>query len=157
MTALRKTAENFENYDSYKAYILKERVDKEAKKLNQQKLDRKLRKNFSGFLCVILLAGIICGPSLFILSKYAKLHEQQYKNNDIQKEIVSLKLEIEEVESSLNSNISLANVERVAKEELNMQYPKTDQYIHVQSNWQYTLNDDTTEIEAVEVLGDIRQ
>ena len=54
-------------------------------------------------------------------------------------------MDIDEIKANLDSTVSIDSVERVAIQELSMQYPKPEQIVYIKSNWHYAL-DKTDEI-----------
>ncbi len=52
-----------------------------------------------------------------------------------------LNLQKEDLRVQLDSTIVLDNVEKVAVNELGMQYPQPEQIVYINSNWNYTLDD----------------
>lgn len=128
--------------DAYEAYRAEQEAIKRAeefKRTQERKLMDQHAKKIGQFLKTLTLCGFIFAALAVMIVKYAALYEAQYQVNELKSEIAQTTMDIEEVKSTLDSTISLDNVERVAMSELGMQYPTPEQIIYIKGNWHYQL------------------
>jgi cell division protein FtsL len=139
MQAARKL-ESFESYESYRYREALQKREENVKRNEEKKLRDHQVKKVTRFLKTLSLCAFIFGSLAVMVYNYAALYEQQYVINGLQTDINQMTMDIEEVKSTLDSTISLDNVERVAMSELNMQYPQPEQIVYIKSNWNYALD-----------------
>ena len=137
------SGETYEHY-RYREELL--RREEEKRRQAEKKLVEKQTKRIGRFLKGLVLCGFVFTALAGMIFKYAALYEAQYDVNNLKSEIAQEKMIIEEVKSTLDSTVSLDNVERVAMTELNMQYPKPEQIVYIKGNWHYSLNPVTTAV-----------
>jgi cell division protein FtsL len=139
MSAARQMVE-FENYDDYRSYILKKNVDETAKRHEIKRQNDKQHRHLLTSLRIIALSGFLFMALAFLVIRYADVYEAKYQIHSMQKEIKAVQQEIEEINASMDSTVSLENIERVAVQELKMQYPQPEQIVYLTSNWNYSLD-----------------
>lgn len=138
MQAAKKniSVESYEHY-RYREELL--RREEEKRRQTEKRLVEKQAKHVGRFLKGLVLCGFVFTALAGMIFKYAALYEAQYDVNNLKTEIAQEKMTIEEIKSTLDSTVSLDNVERVAVTELNMQYPKPEQIVYIKGNWHYNL------------------
>lgn len=139
MSAARNIAE-FNNYDDYRSYILKKNVEDTAWRHEVKCQNQKQHRHLKTSLRIIALSAMLFIALSFLVIRFADVYEAKYQIHSMQKEIKQMNQEIEEIKASLDSTISLENIERVAIQELKMQYPQTEQVVYLTSNWNYALD-----------------
>ncbi len=139
MQAARKL-EAFESYESYQYRATLEKKNEEMQRKVEKMFSEKQAKKIARFLKMLMLCAFVFASLAVMIFNYATLYEKQYAVNGLKSEIEQTKMDVEEIKSTLDSTVSLDNVERVAVTELNMQYPKPEQIIYIKSNWHYALD-----------------
>ncbi len=134
----RKLSAN-EAYEMYRIEQEALRRAEEKKRTEERKLMDQHAKKIGQFLRTLTLCGFVFATLAVMIVKYAALYEAQYQVNQLKSDIAQTKMDIEEVKSTLDSTVSLDNVERVAMSELGMQYPAPEQIIYIKGNWHYQL------------------
>lgn len=132
--------ESYESYESYRYRLLTQQMEEEKKRHAEKKMKDQSAKRIVHFIKGISFCSFVFLSLAAMIFQYSSLYEQQYVVNGLQNDIKQMNMDIEEVKSSLDTTISLDNVERVAMTELNMQYPKPEQIVYLQSNWHYALD-----------------
>lgn len=132
--------ESFESYESYRYYEAIQKREEEAKRNAEKKMRDYQAKKVTRFLRTLLFCSFVFASLAAMIYQYSALYEQQYVVNGLKSDISQMTMDIEEVKSTLDSTVSLDNVERVAMTELNMQYPKPEQIVYIKSNWHYALD-----------------
>lgn len=132
-------------YDTYEEYHRQQHQEKmkKASELLEKKQRRYQRKRRMQFL-IQSFAGclLVFGLLSFLVMRYAMIFEINYTINGLEREVRELNLQKEDLNVQLDSTIVLDNVERVAMNELGMQYPQPEQIVYINSNWNYTLDDE---------------
>ena len=135
-----KKMEVFDTYENYRYYETLQRRAEEVERNNDRKFRDCEAKKVTRFLKTLLFCSFIFASFAMMIYQYASLYEEQYVVNGLKSDIKQIGMDIEEVKSTLDSTVSLDNVERVAMTELNMQYPKPEQIVYIKSNWHYALD-----------------
>jgi len=113
-------------YDySRENYLYDEPLFVEDKK-NKVKKAKKAKQNVR-VLPIILVFSL----SIIMISRYAYIAEINFNINKLEKEYKEIIKQNQELSVSLMSTINLQTLEKIALEELNMQYPEPDQIIYV--------------------------
>lgn len=143
-------ARKLSTYHSYEEYQRKQHQEKMKKaseilEKKQRRYQRKRRMQFlfRSFAGCILVFGLLS----FLVMRYAMIFEINYTINGLEREINELKLQKEDLRVQLDSTIVLDNVEKVAVNELGMQYPQPEQIVYINSNWNYTLDDNFAKLD----------
>lgn len=144
-------ARKIPTYDTYDEYRQQQRQDKMKKtsELLERKQRRYQRKRRAQFL-VKAFAGclLVFGMLSFLIMRYAIIFEVNYTINGLENEIAELELNKEDLSVRLDSTVVLDNVERVAMNELGMQYPQPEQIVYINSNWNYKLDDEFANLDT---------
>ena len=135
--------ESYESYESYRYRLMTEQVEENKKRNAEKKMKDLSAKRIVRFIKGVSFCSFVFLSLAVMIYQYSTLYEQKYVVNGLNSEIKQMTMDIEEVKSSLDTTISLDNVERVAMTELNMQYPQPEQIVYLQSNWHYALDKDT--------------
>lgn len=141
MLPARKIDE-FDDFNEYHNYILKSHVDLKKEQYKKQQEKATWVKKLNGVTKALTCAVLVFASLSLVVMSYANICERKYMNYGLQKDIVEYKLEIEDLKAQLESVVVLENIEKVAIEELNMQYPKQEQIVYVDSSWNYQLTKD---------------
>jgi cell division protein FtsL len=135
-----RTMTDFQNYDDYRAYILKKNVEDAAFRHEAKASQKKQRHRFAVTLRIIAFSALLFAMLSVVVIRYADVYEAKYHIHAMTSEIKQIHQEIEEINASMDSTVSLENVERVAVQELKMQYPQPEQIVYLTSNWKYSLD-----------------
>lgn len=99
------------------------------KKKPRKKIKKVIKKN------ILIFTGAIGVLSIFIVNicGYAIISELKYEIGDLKKEKRKAEIRLEEARADFDTKTSIHEIEKRAREELNMDYPKKNQvrYIHV--------------------------
>lgn len=147
MLAARQISE-FDDYNDYVNYIHQTNVEIKEKQFKIKKGKESWLKKLASVSKTITAALLMFGSLALVVVIYANVYELKYNNYEYQQEIDEYKIEIEDLKSQLDSVVVLENIEKVAMEELNMQYPKQEQIIYINSSWHYQLDD----VKAEEII-----
>lgn len=102
---------------------------KERKKNKNKKRKRKVNrfKVILSFACIAsIMVGNLCG--------HVKVSELKYDIYYLQKDLNSKQIIIEQLNAKIYSNTSVDEIEKIAKEELNMDYPSESQIEYITVN-----------------------
>lgn len=150
MLAAKKICE-FDDYNDYKNYMHETHIEAKKQKFQIKKEKESWVKRLASVSKTIFAALLMFASLALVVVIYANVYELKYNNYEYQKEIEQYKIEIEDLKSQLDSVVVLENIEKVAIEELNMQYPKQEQIIYINSNWNYKLDEVKEEVVEPEV------
>jgi cell division protein FtsL len=135
-----RTMTDFQDYDEYRAYILKKNVDEASRRHEAKTSKKKQRRLLTKSMKIIAFSALLFMALSYIVIRYADVYQAKYDINAMQKEARQIEQEIEEIRAAMDSTVSLENIERVAVQELKMQYPQPEQLVYLTSNWKYTLD-----------------
>ena len=119
---------DFLNKDNKVKYI------NEYKKRNKNTNKKRKRKfKLNKFQVLLIFA---CSASIIIgnLCGYVKISQLKYDIHYLQEELNSKQIIIEQLNAKMYSNTSIDEVEKIAKEELNMDYPSESQIEYITVN-----------------------
>lgn len=104
----------------------------EYKKQKKNKNKKKNRKKF--FKTLSRLGVMICGLFLIIANICGQviISKLNYKVYYLKKELREEEIKLSELKEKNNINMSIKEIEKKAKEELNMDYPKQSQIRYIQ-------------------------
>ncbi len=135
----------FDHNELYREYYNKARNEKlkKSQELLAQKKQRHKTKRRTEFLTsAFVLCFIVFGLLYAVVYRYAEIFERNYNIESLEREIVALEREIENINGQTDSTIVLQNVEYVAINDLGMQYPKPEQIIYLNQKWDYKIEDE---------------
>lgn len=139
MGAARKLVE-YTSSEDYVHSMNKQFEEERRMKERYQKLQEARTKKTAQFIKTVVLFGAIFICLAFVVFRQAQVYQAQYEVAELEKDIKQTTMDIDEIKANLDSTISLDNVERVAMQELSMQYPKPEQIVYIKSNWHYALD-----------------
>ena len=148
MLAERKYQDEYEfNIDKEYGQYNYSKIEEISKNFKEDYRKSSRKKTFSFFATTILGIVLIFAALSIIVYNYARINEVRYNIYSIKSEINQLNIEIEELNSKLDGTITLDNIEKIAIEDLGMQYPQPEQILYINSQWNYRLDDEDREIE----------
>lgn len=101
---------------------------KQEKQLPKKNLKKKPKQRIN-----ILNIAFVFGLCIFIISRYAYIAEINFTNKELDNNIKQLQTENTDYNVQLMKTVNLDNLEKVAIEKLNMQYPDVlNQIVYVQ-------------------------
>ncbi len=148
-------ARKLPEYNSYEEYHRQQHQDKmkKASDLLEKKQRRYQRKRRVRFLMKAFISCLfVFGMLSFLIMRYAVIYEINYTISGLEREIDELELEKDDMSVRLDSTVVLDNIEKVAFTELGMQYPKPEQIIYINSNWNYTLDEEFAYLDREPVM-----
>jgi len=135
-------------YDDYDFNIDKQynqynysKIEEISKSFKEDYRKSSRKKTISFFVGTILGIIFVFAALSLIVYNYARINEVRYNIYSIKTEINQLNIEIEELNSKLDGTITLDNIEKIAIEDLGMQYPQPEQILYINSQWNYKLDD----------------
>lgn len=121
----------------------KQMANKNTKKVQLHRLINALTT-----ICIVLaIAGLF---SAYVY-KNSLVNEAKYDIFNLKAEIKSLNAEAEELSASIENQLELTNIEKIAVENLNMQYPSKEQMVYIESSYNYALAPVSLEAEPVAI------
>lgn len=144
MGAARKLVE-YTTSDEYLNSVNQQLMEEKKMRRQSQKMIEVRAKQTGKFIKTVVLFGAIFICFAFVVFRQAQVYEAQYNVIELEREIKQTTMDIDEIKANLDSTVSIDSVERVAIQELSMQYPKPEQIVYIKSNWHYAL-DKTDEI-----------
>ena len=101
---------------------------KDKRNKNKKRQGRKIKKvifKFGLFLsCFLIIIANLCG--------YAIIGNLKYDIHYLKKELREEEIRLEELRAKVDTNTSIREIEKRAKEELNMDYPKKNQIRYIE-------------------------
>jgi cell division protein FtsL len=114
-------------------------VSIKKKRLEREKAKKKAFNQVVNLFCsvaIVLVFAVIFGSIIF---QNSLVNEAKYDIFNLKAEIKSLNAKVEEMNAKIENHTELNNIERIATEELNMQYPSKEQLVYIDSNYNYAL------------------
>lgn len=147
-----KTQQDFVNYDDYWKYVIDKNMKEAQLRYETDLCQRHESRRLNAAIQVIAICAVLCLAFSGVVIRSAAIYQAKYENHILHSEIRDMQLEVEELRAHIDYAVSLNHVESVALNELKMQYPESNQVIHVASNWKYTLDDveDDSQMAVVE-------
>lgn len=109
------------------------------KRMANEKAKKAARHTFFGALTTIFIVLTIAAISSSYIYKSSLVGEAKYDINNMKTEIKSLNAQIEELSAKIENQSGLKNIEQIAIETLNMQYPTKEQMVYVDKLYAYEL------------------
>lgn len=103
----------------------------EYKKKKKNKNKNRNKKTAFKKSHVILMFACVAVVMIVNLCGYAKISELKYDIHYLKKDLRSKEVVIEQLNSNIYSNTSTREIEKMAKEKLNMDYPKESQIEYI--------------------------
>ena len=118
--------------------IRKKRLEKEnAKKIALH--------NFMNMLYSVAIVLVIAALFSTYVYKSSLVNEAKYEIFNLKAEIKSLNAQIEELSANIENQTELKNIEQIAVDTLNMQYPKSGQIVYIDAAYHFALATPVTE------------
>ena len=139
MSAARKVYE-FPTYEAYKDYIENEQNKRDSQKRTVKRVRFENAVKVKYFRQSVLIA---CTALMFVSASLVSsgfLYKAQYEVNTYKKDIDNINIQIADYKVQLEGASTLKNIESIAIQNLGMQYPKKNQVVRINSNWNYALN-----------------
>lgn len=115
-------------YDYSSHEYLEQWSQQEEKKLPKKNLKKKPKHRVHIFNIIFVFA-----VSIFLISRYAYIAEINFNNKQLDKQIKQVQTENTDLNVQLMKSVNLENLEKVAVEKLQMQYPDVmNQIVYVQ-------------------------
>lgn len=118
-------------------------VSIKKKRLEREKVKKKAFNQVVNLFCsvvIVMLFAVIFGSIIF---QNSLVNEAKYDIFNLKSEIKSLNAKVEEMNAKIENHTELNNIENIAINELNMQYPSKEQLVYIDSNFQYVLETPT--------------
>lgn len=109
------------------------------KRMANEKAKKAARHTFFGALTTIIIVLTIAAISSSYIYKNSLVSEAKYDIYNLKTEIKSLNAQIEELSAKIENQSGLKNIEQIAIETLNMQYPTKEQMVYVDQLYAYAL------------------
>ncbi|RDY28479.1 hypothetical protein CHL78_004645 [Romboutsia weinsteinii] len=103
----------------------------EYKKINKNNYRNRGKKKTKKIIPKIFIAICILGIVIGNLYGYSAVSQLKYDIYYLEKELRQKEVALEEVKATLSNNTSVQEIEKKAKDELNMEYPKDDQIEYI--------------------------
>jgi cell division protein FtsL len=114
-------------------------VSIKKKRLEREKAKKKALNQVVNLFCsiaIVMVFAVIFGSIIF---QNSLVNEAKYDIFNLKSEIKSLNAKVEEMNAKIENHTELNNIEKIAIEELNMQYPSKEQMVYIDSNFHYVL------------------
>lgn len=118
--------------------IRKKRLEKETAK-------KVAFHNFMNMLYSVAIVLVVAALFSTYVYKSSLVNEAKYEIFNLKAEIKSLNAQIEEMSANIENQTELKNIEQIAIESLNMQYPSNEQIVYIDSNYHFALAKPVTE------------
>lgn len=121
-------------------------VNIRKKRLEREKQKKRAKATFVNIVKSMLLVFIFVAMLSMIIYKNSLVSEAKYNIFNLKSEIKSLNTQIEELNADIEQKTELKAVEKIAIEELKMQYPTKEQIVYIDPTVQYALTEKQTAI-----------
>lgn len=114
-------------------------VSIKKKRLEREKAKKKALNQVANLLCsiaIVVIFAVIFGSIIF---QNSLVNEAKYDIFNLKSEIKSLNAKVEEMNAKIENHTELNNIEKIAIDELNMQYPTKEQLVYIDSTYNYAL------------------
>ncbi len=146
------TAQYYMHEDEIEAFNVSQTakiVSIRQKQLAKQNTKKVQLHRFLNALYTICIVLAIAGLFSAYIYKNSLVNEAKYDIFNLKAEIKSLNAEIGELNASIENQLELTNIEQIAVEKLNMQYPSKEQMVYIDSSFDYALAPVSIEAEPV--------
>ncbi len=110
------------------------------RRVKQKQFARRVFKFLNGVFTAFLIFSCFLA-SMYIIEKKSIVYELNQKNLLLEKDASELKGKISEMNVLISSQLSLDNIEKIARDELRMVYPDASRVIALNSSNYYALSD----------------
>lgn len=108
-------------------------------RMAREKEKRKHQSRFASHCCsifIVLLFAVVLGTVIY---KNSIINETKYEIFNLKAEIKSLNAKAEELSANIERQTELKNIEQIAINQLNMQYPSQAQIVYIEQKHYFTL------------------
>lgn len=115
----------------------KDNKNNKIKDINEYKRKKKNKNKNKSKITILkksrVILTFVCASSIMIvnLCGYAKISELKYDIHYLEKDLRSREIIIEQLNSKIYTNTSIEEIERMAKEQLGMNYPTESQIEYI--------------------------
>lgn len=138
MNTARHHRDDLDMFDFNKSQTAKI-VNIRKKRLEREKQKKRAKATFFNVVKSMLLVFIFVCMLSMIIYKNSLVSEAKYDIFNLKSEIKSFNTQIEELNAQIEQATELKTVEKIAMEELKMQYPTKEQIVYVEAGPQYAL------------------
>lgn len=141
MLAAKKIKRNssYETYEDFYKKQHQEKMKKTAMLLEKKKRRYRRQRRVRFLIQSFAVCAVVFGLLSLLVIRYAMIFEINYNVQGLEREIRVLELEKEDLRVQMDSTVVLENVEKVAINDLGMQYPKSEQIVYLNQKWDYKL------------------
>lgn len=133
-------------------------VDIKKRRLEKEKEKKAAVHTFKNVIGSIILVIVMLSMFSMIVYRNSMVNAAKYEIFNLKTEINTRNTQIEELKASLESCTDIKTVESIAINELNMQYPKKEQYVYIQGTKQFALNDEAAPLaSSTSVDGEVKE
>ncbi len=115
------------------------------KRLEKENAKKVAFHNFMNMLYSVAIVLVVAALFSTYVYKSSLVNEAKYEIFNLKAEIKSLNAQIEELSANIENQTELKNIEQIAIESLNMQYPSNEQIVYIDSNYHFALAKPVTE------------
>lgn len=115
---------DFERYQSYRERY---EIYRQKSPVHRQKTENKKGR----YIVTLAIIGFVF---LFILSRFSTINETQYRIKRMESELKNYQIQNERLGVELAELKSISRIEEIARNELNMTEPESDQIIYLSKN-----------------------
>lgn len=130
----------FDTYEAYEEHLLNSRMQFTHQKIEKQKRHTASKKAGLYISKSLMYTLLFFGVLSLVLYRYSVIFEAKYNNHELMREANQMEIQLSEMKAQLDSIVVLENVEKVAVQELGMQYPTNEQTIYLDNPWKYKLD-----------------
>jgi cell division protein FtsL len=113
------------------------------KRLERDNAKRVARERLKTTLMTVLLLAVFSSMFAVLIYKNSLVNEKKYEIYTMKSQIKSLNTQIEELQTAVENSTDIKTVEKVAKEQLNMQYPTSNQYVYIDATATFVVSEAT--------------
>ncbi len=139
--ARKRKINHDELYQQYYNKSINRKLKESQELLVKKKQVHKAKVRIRFFMSAIIFGIIVFGMLSIVVYRYAEIFEQNYYVEGLKTEMINLQRQKEDINARMEAMIVLKNVEKVAIQEIGMQYPQPEQIVYLTSKWHYTLNE----------------
>jgi len=132
-------ARKYDYYDQWESSDYDKKLNIEEPKHVVRKKPRYGKAVLKVFACMLLVLCVM----VLLIQRYAVISETKYRIFSHKTEIKELNTTKEKLNAELDSLFVIENVERIAIEDLNMQYPSASQVVYIGGNSNYAIIEDS--------------
>ncbi|MBS7527533.1 cell division protein FtsL [Fusibacter paucivorans] len=113
------------------------------KRLERENAKHIMRERLKTTLITVVLLAVFSSMFAVLIYKNSLVNEKKYEIFTMKTEIKSLNTQIEELQTAVENSTDIKTVEKMAKEQLNMQYPTSNQYVYIDATAMFAVSETT--------------